>query len=129
MINEIGNSLSVSYKPLLTFFHQKHIHSLDCLRNDIGHWYLNCFTNDQILKLWISALSFSPYRFFTAFTVTCLINIAPVLFEKSIVNDDNKERYEFNFHEKEIAEHLKLSEILSETETVAKIISKSHEIY
>ena len=133
ILNDVGFNLLTHYKKLLIFFHEKQIVSLDCIRNDCAQWFRYSFPTDKVLKLWISALAFSdeisPFKFFTAFSVACLISVSPYLFEKSIVNtDQNSEKGEFTLHDPDIVKLLDLDSLLDETKVIAYISTTSRSI-
>jgi hypothetical protein len=70
----VGKMLDSTFNEIIQILNQKHIFSLDFLRNDCGTWFINVFNEDDIKVFWISALAFGGTKeFFESFLIALLI--------------------------------------------------------
>lgn len=81
-LESAGKHCSVSFDWLLHMLSQKHVHSLDFLRNDCSRWFIDMLDVDNVKILWISILSYGKWtNFFADFITALLIQLAPQLNE------------------------------------------------
>jgi hypothetical protein len=92
----VGSLLEQHFPELLQLLYQKHVYSLEFLRDDLRKWFTTCFEFDDIKRLWMSILSFSSVcHFFQCFTVSMLFSLAPAFLE---INPLNCEEFVKRFH-------------------------------
>jgi hypothetical protein len=92
LLTEVGEKLDKRYPQLLQLLVQKHVFTLDFLRDDVSTWFLNVFSTDGIHRLWISLLSYqASQEIFVSFLIAFLMfglkeidDYAPLCFDEFI---------------------------------------------
>ena len=78
----IGQDLKNIFEDLLSLLLQKHVSSLDFLRDDISRWFVDVFKTNDVQRLWISILAFNNIKeFYRSFLIALLFYISPSLNE------------------------------------------------
>jgi hypothetical protein len=68
ILTGVGRLLNSTFNEVIQMLNQKHIFSLDFLRDDCSRWFIDVFSGDDIKVFWISALSFrNTKEFFESF--------------------------------------------------------------
>lgn len=94
LFTNVGAILEKFFPEIIQLLLQKHAQNLDFLLDDCTHWYStsNSFTRDEIIRLWISVISYSmtsehadlkPY-----FIISILFALAPSLIEFTPMNNE-----------------------------------------
>ncbi|OHS93841.1 hypothetical protein TRFO_02363 [Tritrichomonas foetus] len=82
ILPEVGKKLENVFTELLNLLYQKHVHSLDFLRDDLSRWFVDVFNTVDIQRLWISILAFKNLQeFFESFLIALLFFVSPELNE------------------------------------------------
>lgn len=82
ILDQAGHHGTVAFDRLMVMLGQKHIHSLDFLRDDCSRWFIDMLDVDKVKILWISVLSYGNWKnFFADFITVLLDQLAPQLNE------------------------------------------------
>jgi hypothetical protein len=82
LLVEVGRRIASMFPELLQWLTQKHVFTLDFLRDDCSRWFVDVFNDEEVKVLWISILSFSGSReFFESFLIALLLMLRPDLNE------------------------------------------------
>lgn len=85
--------LENTYPDLLKLLYNLHAESLDFLLDDVTGWYTTsgCFTQEEILRLWISLISFSVsssnFQFNQYFIISFLFAMCPTFLKYNPMNN------------------------------------------
>jgi len=116
---QIGKTIETKFPDLLQVLSQKHVFTLDFLRNDLSRWFMDVFETSDIRILWISILTFEKVQdFFESFIIARLMmvlkqidDLNPLCFDEFI----NK------FHQ--VKKDIPLRPVLAVTGEVRKMVS------
>lgn len=111
IFQNVGKVIFEKFPNFNSYLNQKHIFSLDFMFNDCINWFFDCFKDNEIIKLLISAFTFPDlFKFFQCFLLSYLVSLAPNFRYSSPIDFD-----EFLSEYQNIKHNMNLNTILSNT--------------
>ena len=93
LFSQTGIILEKYLPELLQLLYQKHAHSLDFILHDCCKWFTTCFQTYDIVRLWITTLSFTfttnILDFNKFFISSLLYSLAPLFIEMNPLNSED----------------------------------------
>ena len=86
---KVGETLEMFFPEMLQLMYQKYAFSLDFLKEDCEEWFSRCFNDDNLIRFWVSALTFSnPIQFFNCFIISLLFSLSPSFIEMNPLSNE-----------------------------------------
>ncbi|KAH0790770.1 TBC1 domain family member 15 [Histomonas meleagridis] len=117
MFKEVGDILKQDFIVLLQLFNQKHVYSIEFMREDCEKLFSTCFVDkNDLTRLWVSVLASGDSReFMKCFIVAMMYSLAPKLLEMHPLNNE-----EFTRRYMKVKKEMDLGVLLHNTKELMK---------